>query len=99
MRITLDTEKHTVEVHGTANYEELTLFVDALVEHLKWPADQVQVVERQPLATSKPTLPNIYPPYMVPVTTIDAGTATTSIDYSVSYGGPTDCFAVSGPTA
>lgn len=46
MRITLDTEKHTVEVHGAANYEELTHLVDTLVEHLAWPADTAQIVER-----------------------------------------------------
>ena len=94
MRITLDTEKYTVQVHEAANYEELTLFVDALVEHLKWPADQVQIVER---AQSVPKHaqgldPAFFPPYFVPCTTIDPGTATTSIDYSVSYGGTTNCF-------
>ena len=52
MRITLDTEKYTVEVHGAANYEKLTTFVDTLLEHLEWPADTVQIVERQPLSTS-----------------------------------------------
>ena len=50
MRITLDTDTHTVEVHGAANYEQLTALVDSLVQQLKWPADAVQIVQRQPLA-------------------------------------------------
>ena len=77
MRITLDTEKHTVEVHGTANYEELTHLVDTLVEHLNWPADQVQVAERQPLAVNTPLYPLLQPPYIVTCNTINPGTTTT----------------------
>lgn len=49
MRITLDTDTHTVEVHGAANYEQLTALVDTLVQHHQWPADAVQIVQRQPL--------------------------------------------------
>jgi len=50
MRITIDTTTHTVEVHGTANYEQLTTLVRTLVEQLKWPPDAVQIVQRQPVA-------------------------------------------------
>lgn len=52
MRITLDTDAHTVEVHGAANYEQLAALVDSLVEQLKWPADAIQIVQRQPVAIS-----------------------------------------------
>jgi hypothetical protein len=52
MLITINTEAHTVQVHEAANYEELTHLVDTLVEHLNWPADTVQIVERQPLSNS-----------------------------------------------
>lgn len=65
MRITLDTEKYTVEVHEAANYEELTTLVDALVEHLKWPADKVKLVQPQPLASSMPITSPFDPPFTV----------------------------------
>ncbi len=48
MRITLDTEKYTVQVHEAVNYEELTHLVDILVDHAKWPADKVQMVQPPP---------------------------------------------------
>lgn len=88
MRITLDTDTHTVQVIGAANYEQLTTLVDKIAEALQWPADAVQIVQRQPLAinTTYPEDRAIFPYFGLPyqvfcgdvITTTDPGTTVTA---------------------
>lgn len=43
MRLTIDTDKHTIEVHGQVKYEEFADFVDALSTRFAWPDSKIVI--------------------------------------------------------